>query len=196
MIEIDVNGDVLDLPSGFTIEIEDSNPIFNERGSQSVPATVPATSLNSRVLKFPYRIDSAFDPNNPEQTVRIVNGAYIRSGMLNVTEARRGESITFNVGFDNSTAYAKWQQKKLAELSDLPVRTMPEDPSGPNFYEQDWVALELARIYQTADPQTEDLAVFPLAVGKEDLSDKNTLWEILNQPTADGLAFRQSVEDH
>ena len=187
MIEIDVNGDVLDLPSGFTIEIEDSNPIFNERGSQSVPATVPATSLNSRVLKFPYRIDSAFDPNNPEQTVRIVNGAYIRSGMLNVTEARRGESITFNVGFDNSTAYAKWQQKKLAELSDLPVRTMPEDPSGPNFYEQDWVALELARIYQTADPQTEDLAVFPLAVGKEDLSDKNTLWEILNQPTADGL---------
>lgn len=187
MIEIDVNGDVLDLPSGFAIEIEDSNPIFNERGSQSVPATVPATLLNSRVLKFPYRIDSAFGPNNPEQTVRIVNGSYIRSGILNVTESRRGESITFNVGFDNSTAYAKWQQKKLAELSDLPVRTMPEDPSGPNFYEQEWVALELYQIYQTADPQTEDLAVFPLAVNREDLSDNNSLWEILNQPTENEL---------
>lgn len=44
MLEIRINNEPLDIPAGFSVEIEDTNPIFNERGSQSIPATVPASA--------------------------------------------------------------------------------------------------------------------------------------------------------
>ena len=106
-MQVKTNGGTLDLPSGFSIEIEDSNPIFNERGSQSIPATVPATRRNIRLLDAPHRLDAGTDPNYPEKTAEVVDGAYIRRGTMNITEAGKTEGITFNVGFDNSTAYAK-----------------------------------------------------------------------------------------
>ena len=106
-MEITINGEALDLPSDFSIEIEDSNPIYNERGSQSIPATVPTTRRNNRILSFPARIDAGIDPNNPERIAQIQDGAYIRRGAMNITEAGKKEGITFNVRFDNSTAYAK-----------------------------------------------------------------------------------------
>lgn len=97
MIEIKTGGEALDLPSGFSIEIEDSNPIYNERGSQSVPATVPATRRNCRLLAAPHRIDAGIDPNFPEQSAEVVEGPYTRRGVLNITEAGKKEGITLSL---------------------------------------------------------------------------------------------------
>lgn len=180
MIEIKTGGEALDLPAGFSIEIEDSNPIFNDRGSQSIPATVPATRRNCRLLAAPHRIDTGIDPNFPERKAEVVEGPYTRSGVMNITEAGKTEGITFNVGFDNSTAYAKWQAKKLAELDNLPTY-YPTDQGGG--YPVDWVLDELYTLYKSANPKTDDFAVFPVAVNNESTgtdSEKRVYWEVLN----------------
>lgn len=188
MIQIKTKGEALDLPSGFSIEIEDSNPIFNDRGSQSIPATVPATRRNIRLLDAPHRIDAGIDPNFPERTAEVMDGAYIRRGTMNIAEAGKAEGITFNVGFDNSTAYAKWSKKKLSELSNLPTYKPDLSQQG---YPIELILDELYRIYRAPDPQKDDFAVFPLAINNESSgtdNDKNTYWEVLNLVGDHGLS--------
>lgn len=193
-MEIIVDGEALDLQSDFSMEIEDTNPIYNDRGSQSVPATVPATRRNSLLLGFPQRIDAGSDPNLPERSVEVRDGGYIRSGKLNVTDAGRDEGITFNIGFDNSTVYAKWQVKKLGELSGLPIYL----PSRM----QDVATVELLlddmyRIYRFPEPQTDDFAIFPVAVNNESTgsdSAKQVYWEILNVAGSTGIRQPKTVK--
>ncbi|MCM1311267.1 MAG: hypothetical protein NC301_09665, partial [Bacteroides sp.] len=187
MIQIRTKGEALDLPAGFGIDIEDTNPIYNERGSQSIPATVPTTRRNIRLLDAPHRIDAATDPNLPERTAEVIDGAYIRRGVMNITEASKKEGITFNVGFDNSTVYSKWAAKKLSELSDLPTY-IPRDQGGG--YEIDWLLDELYNIYLNPRPTIDDFAIFPLAVNKEtdgNGADEKTYWEVLNVVGSRGL---------
>lgn len=194
MIQIKTKGEALDLPSGFSIEIEDSNPIFNDRGSQSIPATVPATRRNIRLLDAPHRLDAGIDPNLPERTAEVMEGAYIRRGTMNITEAGKAEGITFNVGFDNSTAYAKWSKKKLSELSDLPTYKPDLSQQGSPI---DLVLDELYRIYRAPDPQKDDFAVFPLAINNESTGTDNAkkiYWEVLNLVGDHGLAQPNKVK--
>lgn len=187
MVEILVKGEALDLPEGFSITVEDSSPVFNDRGSQSVPATVPATRRNIRLLDAPHRIDAGVCPNSPARTVEVVAGGRVRRGTLNVTDAGLDAGVTFSVGFDNSTAYARWQGRKLSELSCLPVWE-PVNPRGDVLAN---LLDDLYRIFAEADPSVEDLAVFPVAVnsgstGQDD--DGVTYWEILNVPAGDSLS--------
>lgn len=183
MIEIKTKGEALDLPADFSIEIEDSSPIFNERGSQSVPATVPVSRRNIRLLNAPHRIDAGDDPNLPERVVEVTDGAYQRKGKMNITDAGRTEGITFNVGFDNSTAYAEWSKKKLPELDNLPVY----DPSINEMDRAKKVEILLAELYDkyiSVNSQTYPFAIFPIAVNKEEVGSteesKRTYWEVLN----------------
>lgn len=188
MIQIKTQGGHLDLPAGFSIGIEDTNPIFNEIGSQSIPATVPVTRRNTALLGAPHRLDAGIDPNCPGKEVEVVDGAYIRRGIMNITEAGRSEGITFNVGFDNSTAYSEWSNSKLSELSGLPVYKPEEQPSG---YHIDWLLQELMTVASTADPRKYDIAVFPLAISCEtdgEGENTKTYWEILNLSGADGFS--------
>lgn len=186
MIQIKTKGEALDLPSGFSIEIEDSNPIFNDRGSQSIPVTVPATRRNIRLLDAPHRMDAGTDPNLPERSAEVIAGAYIRRGTMNVTEAGKEEGITFNIGFDNSTAYAKWSKKKLSELSGLPVFYPPKGQE----HDVERLLDELYRIYRCPDLKDE-FAVFPLALNNESTGSDNykkVYWEVLNLVGDHGLA--------
>lgn len=190
MIQIKTKGEPLDLPEGFSIEIEQTNPVYNERGSQTIPATVPVTRRNMSLLDSPCRIDAGSDPKNPDRVVEVVQDAYTLRGIMNITEAGLSEGITFNIGFDNSTAYASWQQKKLKDLSTLPVYK-PDD--GQQGYKVDLVLDYLYRIYRNPNPQNDDLAVFPVAVncgdyGEDSLGQEVKLWEILNVPGWHGLA--------
>lgn len=144
-MEIYVNGAALDLPPGFSIDIEESNPIFNDRGTQSIPVTVPPTRRNLKILHAPTRIDSGSSPSD-YGTCSIVDGLYRRFGKINITSTNRTEGITFNIGFDNSFAYSIWKDKKLSDLN------------------LGFTHADLNRIFESADPQTDDLAVFPVVL--------------------------------
>ena len=182
-MDISTNGRQLDLQKGFSMAIEDSNPIFNERGSQSVPATVPPTPRNLLALDFATRVDAGRDPNLPEREARVTDGAYIRTGAINVTGASPEEGITFNIGFDNSTAYMAWEKSKLADLEGFKQPLM-------GWSSVDMVLSQLYSIYKGCNPQEIPVAVFPIAVAKETTESgqqTHTKWEILNQPYGNSL---------
>lgn len=194
MIEIQTNGQTLDLPNNFSIDIEDSNPIFNDRGSQSIPATVPASRRNIKILDFPAHLEAGVEPNNPERVATVFNGPYHRRGTMNITSAGKKDGITFNIGFDNSTAYAKWREKKLNELTNLPTYTPKEQQGG---YEIEWLLDDLYSLYRFSRPKIDDLAVFPLAVNLETNTENNQekeYWEVLNVVGTHGLSQPGTVK--
>lgn len=166
MIRILIDSEELDLPAGFSLSIEDTSPIYNDRGSQSISANVPATPKNKRLLGFPNRLDPKYGPSDRCPSCMVQSGAYIRSGKLNITGAN-SQSIELNIGFDNSLAYEEWKSKKLTDLGNLPVREYT------SVYEL-WS--ELLRIYrgpgtymegETPDSQKYDLAIFPICLSQE-----------------------------
>lgn len=175
MTRITIDGEELDLPKGFSITIEETSPIWNDMGSQSVTASVPATPKNRRLMGFPDRLDAAIGPADLSPRCMVQSGAYIRSGRLNITGAN-AKTIDFNIGFDNSEAYQEWKSKRLAELKGLPSRTFATMTEAKNFIEG---------IYTSAKPQESDLAVFPVCLSKttakEGESDRETIYyEIVN----------------
>lgn len=186
MIEIKVEGTTIDLSDNVSISVEDTSPIFNEIGSQTMPVTAPMTRLNRQVFSGVHRVDAGVNPNAPERCVEVVQGAYSRRGVMNLTEAGY-EGFTFNIGFDNSTAYAKWKTRKLGELSKLPVyRTDPNAQGEPT----EQLMSYLYGIYTQSEPSRDDFAVFPVAVNKEEAgsdAEKKTYWEVLNLVGPAGL---------
>lgn len=194
MLKIITAGEALDLPDGFSIDIEDSNPVFNDRGSQSWPVTIPATLRNNVLLGWPQRFDSALDEGALMRTALISDGTYLRTGVLNVTDADESAGISFNLGFDNSTAYAKWAQKKLTELRGLPV-VRPEDFGGQGVLD---LLNELHSVYMGTNGESlDDLAVFPVAINNESEGSGDTqrvFWEILNVTGTRGLDQPSSVK--
>lgn len=185
MVRILVNGETLDLAADFAIDINDSSPVFNDRGSQSVPVTVPATRKNRRLLRFADRVDNAGDVAG-DINVTLQSASYVRAGKLNIVEASRSAGVSLNIGFDNSIAYQKWATAKLCELRSMPVYT-----SGYGSTPQGLLK-DLFTKYTSADPSGTPFAVFPIAVARNtesvDGTDR-TIWELLNVP--EGSAFRQ-----
>lgn len=157
MIRILIDSEELDLPAGFSLSIEDTSPIFNDRGSQSISANVPATPKNKRLLGFPNRLDQKYGPSDRMPVCMVQSGAYIRSGKLNITGAN-SQSIELNIGFDNSLAYEEWKTKKLTDLGNLPVLEFESTQKLWDFF---------LRIYREADSKTDDLAVFDICLSRE-----------------------------
>ncbi len=170
----------LDLNRGFSIDIEDTSPIFNDEGSQSVSTTVPPTPANLRVFGWPGRLDTIIDPNNPRVKALLADGAYRRSGMVNVTGISAEEGISFSIGFDDSTAYEAWMDRKLRDLSGLPVvKTTPEA-----------LIRRLTGLYEYCHSINEDMAIFPVALSRAekdpDSVSAKTYWEMINVPNSHG----------
>lgn len=159
MARIQTARGILDLPENFSIPVEDTNPVYNERGSQSLPVTVPATPRNNELTGFPTRPTSEMTADKEPATV--VEGTYIRSGLLNMVSAGKKEGITFNIGFDNSTAYEAWSKRKLSELEGLPSVIPDEENRREDIYD---ILLDL---YLNARPDLTDLAVFPVVVDNQ-----------------------------
>lgn len=155
MIEIlDGKGEALDLPDGFTVDMELTSPVFNDRGSMSLPATVPPTARNLRMLGHPQRLDNAADPRRGV-AAWVRDGVTLICGTLNVDTASASEGVSFNIGVDNSVAYEKWAARILPDLSGLPTLE-------PDFDDhREYSILPSIERLRDADPQVEPLAVFP-----------------------------------
>lgn len=121
MLKIKTDKGYFEHGNDFSIQIEETSPVMNDVGSQTVPATIPCTPTNARLSGFPYRLDAASVPLQENKSCVVSDGVYHRRGQLNVTSASLSEGITFNIGFDNSEAYSTWKQKKLNEMGNLPV---------------------------------------------------------------------------
>lgn len=109
-----------DLPPDYNIEIEDTSPIYNERGSQSVAATLPSSRNNLRLTNHIHRLDTDQVPAQ-DSRVTVSDGAYRRIGKMNITQASRISGIVSNIGFDESEMYSIWNAVSLRSLKDLPI---------------------------------------------------------------------------
>lgn len=109
-----------DLPNDYNIEIEDTSPIYNERGSQTIAATLPASQNNLRLINHIHRLDTELSPAEDDR-VTVADGAYRRVGKMNITKASKSGGIVSNIGFDESEIYSIWNAVSLRSLKELPV---------------------------------------------------------------------------
>ena len=172
MLKIETSKGVLDLGGELTLQVEEKSPVMNERGSQSLPATVPATARNLLITGFPHRLDGVDAPMGDDKSCVVSDGVYHRRGIINLVSASRREGITFNVGFDNSEAYEAWKKRRLNELA------LPMMGDGTVSY--------LKGLLQAAysNGGGDDFAVFPVAVEREEVTTgntKTTYWGLLNR---------------
>jgi hypothetical protein len=121
MLKIKTNKGYLDLGGDFTVQIDEKSPVMNDRGSQTVPVTIPCTSNNAKIIGFAHRLDMGVKPMNEDQACTVLDGVYKRTGKINIVSAGKKEGITLNIGFDNSEAYSAWKAKKLNAIT-LPVK--------------------------------------------------------------------------
>lgn len=108
------------LPADFTLEIEDTSPIYSNEGSQSTTATFPPTPGNFRLISHAHRLDASRKPLADDDQCLITDGYTTRIGSMNITEVSTQDGITANIGFDESEVYRLWDAVKLRSL-ELPV---------------------------------------------------------------------------
>lgn len=125
-MQIIKNEEILDLKEN-QIEIDNTSPIFNMKGTQSVSMNFPKTPKNLRLFGFPNRLDRYNKVSGDEQ-VEVRDGVLIKSGIMNVTAV--GENIEANIGFGESEAYSKMNKTKLADMTGLPVFYPPLPSTG------------------------------------------------------------------
>lgn len=172
MLKIETSKGVLDLGGELSLQVEEKSPVMNERGSQSLPATVPATAHNMLIMGFPHRLDGVEAPMGDDKSCVVSDGVYHRRGIINLVSASRRDGVTLNVGFDNSEAYEAWKKRRLNELA------LPMVGDGTVSY--------LKALLQAAysNGGGEDFAVFPVAVEREEVTTNNTkttYWGLLNR---------------
>ena len=154
MLKIKTNKGYLDLGGDFTVQIDEKSPVMNDRGSQTVPVTVPCTGNNAKITGFAHRLDMGIKPMNEDQACTILDGAYKRTGKINIVSAGKKEGITLNIGFDNSEAYSAWKAKKLNAIT-LPVK------------EYSSVNSLCAHLQQVLGGYQTDYAVFQIMTGND-----------------------------
>lgn len=127
-LKIYIGEEVLDLPRDYTLEWNITSPIFNERGSQTVPLTLPATPHNLKLLAHPERIDAA--ERSDVRDGAFADGIFYRRCKINVLGSS-ADGIEISLGTDESLMYAEWNDRKLREVPGLPVYTPTgNDPLG------------------------------------------------------------------
>lgn len=169
-------GEVFDLPSGYVIEGEKNNPVFEKKGSQTVPIALPATIKNNRLLNFPFRLDRS---ERQEETTRVIveAGSSQQMGLLSVNSASP-KSISSTIGYDESEMYVQFGTMQLRDIPELPVL----DFGGNNISERvDSVLFHLTAVMkQQVDT---DYYVFPVLLKYEFVTEENvtkSYTEILN----------------
>lgn len=157
MLRIETDSGCFELAENFSLQVEDTSPVMNDRGPQTLPATVPATPHNARLMGFPFRLDSDVDLTADMKRVTVADGVYFRRGMANMVSASRRDGISFNIGFDNAEAYARWKNRKLQDLDNLPVVEFADGMAGLREY--------LKKVERGGD---YDISLFKVMIEKDD----------------------------
>ena len=152
-----ITGEAFDLPQDYTIESEKNNPVFEKKGSQTVPISFPDTNTNKKLLGFPGRLDRMDRMDDPISVV-VDSGPLQQSGLLAVGSAGGG-IISANIGFDESEIYNRMKEMQLRDIPDLPV----VDKGGSTLNQRlDSILSHLNAVMK--GQQAADYAVFPIVV--------------------------------
>lgn len=106
---------ILDMDPGASLEIEKTNPLFNEQGSASLPFSIKNTPHNNYILGFPDRYErkEVFEDKQP---VNIRSGILNENGTLELLETF--EKIEGVIYLYESSFYSKAKETKLVQVFD------------------------------------------------------------------------------
>ncbi|MDR1437050.1 MAG: hypothetical protein LBI65_02910 [Candidatus Symbiothrix sp.] len=180
-IRLQDSGEIFDMPKDYVVEGENNNPLFERKGSQTVPVNFPATAKNEQLLGFPSRIDNSKLANETIPVTVEIGSAQMR-GVLSIQSAG-DKTISANIGYDESEMYAKMQQMKLGDIPDLPHISV-----GITFL--------LFHLSAVMKEQIEaDFAVFPVVLKYEPILDDNIVTalytEIINDVQFNGSTIAE-----
>lgn len=115
------NNGELDLPEDFSFEIELNNPFLSDEGDSSVPATIPATPNNLKVLDNIHRVDRAnrFMKSVP---ATLMAGTIQKHGQLIIDTLNMKNGISVSLAVENSDLYSQYKGKSLKEIFSSKVR--------------------------------------------------------------------------
>lgn len=167
-------GEIFDLPKEYVIESTKTNPLFTDKGSQTVPISFPPTGNNRRLTENAHRPDKA---KRPSATIKVVvdNGAIQQRGLLAVQSASES-FISANIGWDESEMYASMNKTLLPDLPDLPVFS-----AGGS----DLDGRRTAMLSHLQDVMNErivtDYAIFPVVLKKDTAGENDQVYlEVIN----------------
>lgn len=154
------NGE-LDLPVDFSFELEYNNPFFSDEGDASVPATIPATPNNLRVLDNIHRVDRAnrFMKSVP---ATLMAGTIQKHGQLIIDTLSMKDGISVSLAVENSDLYSQYKNKSLKEIFASKVR---------DDWNQDIAALANYLLGIRFNHSTDDFTIFPVAVAPYEEND-------------------------
>lgn len=72
---------IFDLPRDFSVEIENTSPIYTDKGSQTIASTLPATGHNLSMVDYIHRPDIRNAPKRDAAAV-VTDGVYRRTSTL------------------------------------------------------------------------------------------------------------------
>lgn len=109
------NGEHLDLPANYTIDIELINPLLDEVGSQTAPGALPYTPRNLRLLDHPDRMDRA-KKYTIKRNVTLQQETFVKKATQAVLKANSHDKIVSTFYFDEAIFYEKIKGLKLDTL--------------------------------------------------------------------------------
>ena len=139
----------ISLPKDFRFDIQANNPFFSNEGSASVPATLPATPGNRRLLESPENHNAAKLYSRHKEAI-ISHGVYSKRCRLVVDSASISGGITASLALEESELYAEHQDKKLKNILNVSAEIVPASALSSWFQghytssSPEWVFLKVA----------------------------------------------------
>ena len=169
----------ISLPEDFEFEIEVNNPFFSDEGTSSIPATLPSSAENLRLLDHPERPGRA-KKYVRKQTALLQHGIFQRKCRMIVERSGKEDGIVCSLAFNESEMYSDIKGKELKELFSDTAYIAP--------YQYNLVDdILYATAYCGAEGASSlDFAAFPVAVDKNDEGE----YMMLNEPDGETFASR------
>lgn len=164
-------GEILEVYPDTKIEVERTNPFFNEYGEQAVPFEIPASEHNRRLLGFPDtfgRIEKMTPAN-----VAIQDGEFYSQCRQYILAATRKGSISTSFYLNDGSFYSRIQNVKLTDIFDDVIEFQ-----GDSVEQKVTAAIEFCRQLRNGnDPR---FAIFPVLVDDDSGLDRGFSHKIVN----------------
>jgi hypothetical protein len=163
-----------DLPDGFALSLERTNPFFTDEGDTSVPVTLPSSPHNLQLLEHIERID-AKNNDMAKAEAWLTVGAVTVKGLLIIDTLSKEDGIDAAFTFRNGGLYAEYREKPLKEI----FANMVVDQGSPSA-----AVSHLQGIYN-AVTNTNDYTCFPVMGQADDASTDG--YTVINQVSGSTL---------
>ena len=160
------------LHEGTKIEVERTNPFFNDYGEQTTPLDIPASEHNRRLLGYP----DIFGHREKMQTaeVSIQDGEYHAQCRQFVLSATRRGSISTSFYINDGSLYSRIQNVKLKDIFQDDIIQFPGDTIEQRIDN----AIQFCRSLR--DGTHEKFAIFPVLLTDDSGLDHGFNFKFLN----------------